>query len=247
MEALIHHFKLFTEGYRTAARRGLRRRRGAQGRVRRLSGRRRHQPALPLQDPRAELSPPAGDGLDEPRPHAGRRLRHPGLARHRVRGDRPLSVRRLAQDQPASFAFTPATLKARPGLDGQVPGRPPAVGGDRHPVAGAEAGGLGLRAGHPRGRRAARHAGDPGAGDRHLLHHVHAGAGGRRSPWSRSAAPRPARLRGVGRPAGASASASSARRTTAPPTASSTGRKSSAWAPAPTRRWPRSTTTTTRT
>ena len=31
------------------------------------------------------------------------------------------------------------------------------------------------------------------------------------------------------------------------PTASSPGRKSSAWAPAPTRRWPRSTTTTTRT
>ena len=39
MEALIHHFKLYTEGFRTPAGRGLRLRRGAQGRVRRLSGR----------------------------------------------------------------------------------------------------------------------------------------------------------------------------------------------------------------
>ncbi len=45
-----------------AGRRGLRRRRGAQGRVRRLSGRRRHQQALQVQDPRAGLRPSAGDG-----------------------------------------------------------------------------------------------------------------------------------------------------------------------------------------
>src|SRR6185437_14046310 len=91
--------------------RGLRSGRGAERRVRRLSGERRDQPSLPLQDPRAELSVPAGHGLDVPRAHAGRRLGRPGLAGYRVRGDRPLSVRRLAQVQPASFAFKPATLK----------------------------------------------------------------------------------------------------------------------------------------
>ncbi len=67
--------------------RGVRLRRGAQGRVRRVSGGRRHQQALPLQDPRAGLRPPAGHGFHEPRLHAGRRLRHPGLAGRGVRGD----------------------------------------------------------------------------------------------------------------------------------------------------------------
>ena len=42
-------------GLSRAGRRGLRRGRGAEGRVRRLSGLRRHQQALPLQDPRAGL------------------------------------------------------------------------------------------------------------------------------------------------------------------------------------------------
>jgi NADH-quinone oxidoreductase subunit D len=46
-----------------AGRRGLCRGRSAEGRVRRLSRRRRHQQAVPLQDPRAGLRPPAGDGL----------------------------------------------------------------------------------------------------------------------------------------------------------------------------------------
>ena len=49
--------------------------RGAQGRVRRLSGLRRHQQALSLQDPRAGLRPPAGDGFHVQGPHAGRRRR----------------------------------------------------------------------------------------------------------------------------------------------------------------------------
>src|SRR5262249_6517224 len=94
-------------GLSCARRRGLRLRRSAQGRVRSLSGGRRHQQAVPLQDPRAELPAPGGDGLDEPRPHAGRRQRDPGVAGHRVWGDRPVSIRRLAKDQPESFAFTP--------------------------------------------------------------------------------------------------------------------------------------------
>jgi NADH-quinone oxidoreductase subunit D len=56
MEALIHHFKLYTEGFHVPEGRGLRRRRSAEGRVRRLSGVRRLQQALSLQDPRARLA-----------------------------------------------------------------------------------------------------------------------------------------------------------------------------------------------
>ena len=68
-----------------AGRRSLRRGRGPEGRVRRLSRRRRHQQALQMQDPRARLCPSAGDGLHLPGPSARRRLGDPGLARHRVR------------------------------------------------------------------------------------------------------------------------------------------------------------------
>ena len=93
MEALIHHFKLYTEGVPRAGRRGLRRGRGAEGRVRRLSGRRRHQQALQVQDPRAGLCPSAGDGLHLPWPSARRRLGHPRLARHRVRRGRSVMAR----------------------------------------------------------------------------------------------------------------------------------------------------------
>src|SRR6185436_2673404 len=55
----------------------------------------------------------------------GRRLRHPRVAGHRVRGDRPLmAVRRLAAVQPESFAFAPATLKAAKGwMASFLPGR----------------------------------------------------------------------------------------------------------------------------
>src|SRR4029450_2795132 len=69
-----------------ARRRGLRRGRGAQGRVRRLSRRRRHQQALQVQDQGARFRAPAGDGLPLQGSHARRRLRGARLARHRVRG-----------------------------------------------------------------------------------------------------------------------------------------------------------------
>jgi hypothetical protein len=65
-----------------------------EGRVRRLSGRRRHQQALQVQDPRAGLCASAGDGFHLQGPHAGRRLGHPRLARHRVRRGRPVNARR---------------------------------------------------------------------------------------------------------------------------------------------------------
>ena len=51
MEALIHHFKLYTEGYHVPRRRNLHRDGKPEGRVRRLSGGGRHQPAVSLQDP----------------------------------------------------------------------------------------------------------------------------------------------------------------------------------------------------
>src|SRR5262249_44831321 len=66
-------------------------------------------------------SAPGGHGLALPRPHAGRRLRHPRLPRHRLRGDRPVSVRRLAKDQPASFAFSPENLEKAKWWMGKFP------------------------------------------------------------------------------------------------------------------------------
>ena len=78
-------------GLPRAGGRGLRRGRGAQGRVRRLSRRRRLQQALPLQDPRAGLPAPAGDGFPDQEAHAGRRVGDPRLDRHRVRRNRPLT------------------------------------------------------------------------------------------------------------------------------------------------------------
>ena len=93
MESLIHHFKFFTEGYEVPAGRDLRRRRGAQGRVRRLPGVRRRQQALPAQVPRAGLCAPGGARGDVPRPHAGGRGGRHRHAGHRVRRDRPMSER----------------------------------------------------------------------------------------------------------------------------------------------------------
>src|ERR1700733_1932927 len=87
--------------------RGLLRRRSAERRVWRLSRLRWHQQALSLQDPRARLRASAGDGFPLPQAHARRRQRNPRLDRHRLRGGGPMSVRRLAEVQPESFAFTP--------------------------------------------------------------------------------------------------------------------------------------------
>ena len=77
-------------GLPRAGRRGVCRGRGAEGRVRRLSGLRRHQQALSLQAARAGLCASAGDGFSLPRPHAGRHLGRARLARHRVRGGGPV-------------------------------------------------------------------------------------------------------------------------------------------------------------
>ena len=61
MEALIHHFKLLHRGLSHPGRRDLHGDREPEGRVRRLSDRRRQQPAVSLQDPADRLRLPAGD------------------------------------------------------------------------------------------------------------------------------------------------------------------------------------------
>src|SRR5690606_2129427 len=112
-------------GLSRSGRRGLRRGRGAEGRVRRLFDRRRHQQALSLQDPRSRLRPSAGDGLHLPWSHARRRRSNPRFTRYRLWRGRPLmAVRRLAEKQPASFAFSEENLAwARKEIAKYPPGR----------------------------------------------------------------------------------------------------------------------------
>jgi NADH-quinone oxidoreductase subunit D len=96
MESLIHHFKLYTEGLADpsdpalhrglprAGRRGLRGRRGAEGRVRGLSRGRRHEQAVSREAACAGLRASSGDGLPVPRPSSGRRHGGAWLPRHRL-------------------------------------------------------------------------------------------------------------------------------------------------------------------
>ena len=91
MEALIHHFKLYTEGYKVPAGEvyaAVEAPKGEFG-VYLVVG--RHQQAVPMQDPGSGLRASAGDGLHVPRPHAGGRVGHSRLARHRVRRGRSMS------------------------------------------------------------------------------------------------------------------------------------------------------------
>ena len=97
MEALIHHFKLYTEGFHVPAGEVYAAVEAPKGEFGVYLDRRRHQQAVQVQDPRARLRASPGDGFPLPRPHARRRLGDPRLARHRVRGGRPVS-RPLAPD-----------------------------------------------------------------------------------------------------------------------------------------------------
>ena len=96
MEALIHHFKLFTEGVHVPEGEVYAAIESSKGEFGVYLVERRHQQALPLQDPLAQLRPPRGHGLHGPRPHAGRHAGDHRLARHRVRGGRPVSRSRAA-------------------------------------------------------------------------------------------------------------------------------------------------------
>src|SRR3954468_7516210 len=96
-----------------AGRRGLRRGRGAEGRVRRLPDLGRHQQALQVQDPRAGLCASAGHGPHLPRSSARRRLGDPRLARHRVRRGRSVMAQAPIQFDRASGALEGANLWER--------------------------------------------------------------------------------------------------------------------------------------
>jgi NADH:ubiquinone oxidoreductase subunit E len=112
MEALIHHFKLFTEGYHVPA-----------GEPTPPSKRPRASSAsiwwptaptaLSLQDPRARLCPSASHRIPQQAAHAGRRRGDHRVARHRVRRDRqvtPMAETPAATFvQPDSFAFDAAS------------------------------------------------------------------------------------------------------------------------------------------
>jgi hypothetical protein len=84
MEALIHHFKLYTEGVHVPAGEvyaAVEAPKGEFGVFLVADG--TNKPYV--QDPRAGLCPPSGDGFHLQGASAGRRLGHSRLARHRVR------------------------------------------------------------------------------------------------------------------------------------------------------------------
>ena len=92
MESLIHHFKLFTEGYcvpEGEAYAAVERPKGEFGVYLVSDG--ANKPYR-LKVPRARLPAPRGAERDGGRPHARRRRRGDRHARHRVRGDRPVSA-----------------------------------------------------------------------------------------------------------------------------------------------------------
>ncbi len=111
MESLIHHFKLYTEGFHVPAGEvyaAVEAPKGEFGVYLVADGSNKPYKCK-IRAPELSRILQAMDFLC-PRPHAGRRLGDPGLDRHRVRRGRPMSVRRLAEKQPPSFAFTPENL-----------------------------------------------------------------------------------------------------------------------------------------
>ena len=97
MEALIHHFKLYTEGFHVPAGEvyaAVEAPKGEFGVYLVADG---SQQALSLQNPRARIPAPRRNGLHQPRPHAGRRLGHSRLPRHRFRRNRPVGAPRGGQ------------------------------------------------------------------------------------------------------------------------------------------------------
>ena len=109
MEALIHHFKLYTEGYHVPA-----------GEVYAAVEAPKGEFGVYLvadgsnKPYRCKIRAPgcafAGAGPFVPRPYAAGCLGHFGVDGYRVRGGRPMSVRRLHEKQPDSFAFTQENL-----------------------------------------------------------------------------------------------------------------------------------------
>ena len=236
-------------GLSRAGRRDLHRGRGAEGRVRRLSRRRRHQPAVSLQDPRAGLCLPAGD-----RVHVARATCWPIWSRSSARWtscsarstDEHATSRGRPFEQPASISSSRRKISKRPRSTSPNTRR----GGRRARCCRcsiwrsasrrlAAAGGDGPR------RRDARHGADPRLRGRDLLHDVQPAAG-RALPAAglHDDAVLAARLGRGGR--GLREEARHRRRRHAPRTGCSPWSRSNASAPASTRRSCRSTTISTR-
>ena len=139
MESLIHHFKLYTEGYHVPAGEVYAAVEAPKGEFGVYLDRRWQQQTVQVQNPRAGLRAFAGDGFSLPWSHAGRRFGNPWLDRHRVRRGRPMSVRRLAEKQPPSFAFTPDNLEWAKAQIAKYPQGRQAIRGDSAAVARAGA------------------------------------------------------------------------------------------------------------
>src|SRR5262249_5414990 len=103
--------------------RDLHRGRGAKGRIWRLPRRGRHQPALPMQNPRAGVCLSAGDRVYVERPYAGRYGRDHRLDGHRFWRDRPVNTHGDGPpvEQPASFEVTPENLEKVKGYMAKYP------------------------------------------------------------------------------------------------------------------------------
>ncbi len=86
MEALIHHFKLYTEGFHVPAGEVYAAVEAPKGEFGVYLVARRQQQAVQGEAARAGLSAPRGDGPYLQGPHAGGRVGGAGVARHRVRG-----------------------------------------------------------------------------------------------------------------------------------------------------------------
>ncbi len=113
MEALIHHFKLYTEGFHVPKGEvyaAVEAPKGEFGVYLIADG--TNKP-YKCKISRARFCTSLGHGFPVPRSHAGRRFGDPWFARHRVRGGGSLmAVRRLAEEhlQPKEFAFTAENL-----------------------------------------------------------------------------------------------------------------------------------------
>ena len=242
MEALIHHFKLVTEGFHVPAGQVYSVHRGAARRARRARRERRRHPSLPRALPRPVVQQPAGHGGDV----RGR----PGGRRHRRRGHRStpswvVSTGDASRRREHATATTGrdererrhgtdgADPRRRGGARGSLPAEPLGAAADAapRPVGGGH--------GDPRRHRAVRRRPRPhhrrGGRGRDLLHDVQAPQG-RPLPRRRlhqHAVRRARRRRDLGRRC---PSASASATTRSPPTARSRSSGSSARPPAPTRR-----------